>query len=233
MPSVNERRQCALGRLLFRHASVTRAEMLGTAFRRLVLAGADLRGVKWTPGDKLQVYLSSVGMRTYTPVRWDAAAGETELIAYLHGDTPAMKWAKNVASGDAVQLFGPRDSLVVGSSPSAVVFGDETSVGLVAANGDGARAVLEATHASEVEAALGALRLTGATVIERQAADAHHEAMIDAMVRTTASHPGSNVVLSGRGVATQAVRRGLKERGIDLSRSRAKAYWAPGKTGLD
>ena len=194
MPSVKAILQGALGRLLFRHANVTRAEMLGPAFRRLVLNGPDLRGVKWTPGDKLQVYLSSVGMRTYTPLRWDAAAGETELIAYLHGDTPAMKWAKNVAPGDAV---------------------------------------LEATHASEVEAALAALGLTGATVIERQAADAHHEAMIDAMVRTTASHPGSNVVLSGRGVATQAVRRGLKERGIDLSRSRAKAYWAPGKTGLD
>lgn len=230
MPSVKAMLQGALGRVLFRHASITRAEMLGTAFRRLVLNGPDLRGVKWTPGDKLQVYFSSVGMRTYTPLRWDVAKGETELVAYLHGETPAMKWARNASPGDAVQLFGPRASLVVGDS---IVFGDETSVGLVAANGEGARAVLEATHASEVEAALAALGLTGTRIIERQPGDAHHEAMIDAVARSWASHSNSELVLSGRGAAIQAVRRGLKARGVNLSRSRAKAYWALGKVGLD
>ena len=67
-----------IGRLVFRDATVTRAEALGPHFRRLVLGGPGLGGATWSPGDKLQVFLPGVGTRAYTPVRWDAAAGETE-----------------------------------------------------------------------------------------------------------------------------------------------------------
>lgn len=229
--------QGAVGRLLFRNATILRADALGPRFRRLVLRGPELAGVTWTPGDKLQVFLPGVGTRTYTPTRWDGSAGETELIAFLHGQGPGARWASDVQVGDTVQVFGPRGSLVVGGS--SVVVGDETSLGLVCAQGPEPRAVLEVTSPSDVQAALDALELSGITLVERAADDAHGPALVDAVARalaepSPAGHArAAELVSSGRAAAIQIVRRGLKARGIDLGRGRTKAYWAPGKTGLD
>ena len=176
--------QGAVGRLLFRNATILRADALGPRFRRLVLGGPELAGVTWTPGDKLQVFLPGVGTRTYTPTRWDGSAGETELIAFLHGQGPGARWASDVQVGDTVQVFGPRGSLVVGGS--SVVVGDETSLGLVCAQGPEPRAVLEVTSPSDVQAALDALELSGITLVERAADDAHGPALVDAVARALA-----------------------------------------------
>jgi NADPH-dependent ferric siderophore reductase len=220
-----------LGRLLFRDATVTATETLTPHFRRLVLQGDALRGVSWTPGDKLQVFLPEVGTRAYTPTRWDASAGETELLVYLHGDTPSAQWARSVAVGAAAQLFGPRGSLSV--AEPCVVFGDETSVGLVKAAGAGVEAVLEATDAEETQRALAALQLAPTAVVARQPGDAHADALVNGVAAALSRRPGARLVLTGRAAAIQGVRAGLKARGVSLASARAKAYWAPGKIGLD
>lgn len=233
MPSAKAALQGLLGRLVFRDATITRAEEIGRHFRRLVLSGPALRGVSWTPGDKLQVFLPEVGTRTYTPLRWDSSAGETELLAYLHGDGPGTQWARTVNPGAAIQVFGPRGSLAVGGASPAVVFGDETSVALAQANGMPGRTVLEVTDPGETQAALDALRFSGATLVARQANEAHREALVDAVGQMLQAHPGAPLVLSGRAAAIQGVRQGLKARGVSLGTVKAKAYWAPGKVGLD
>lgn len=233
MPSAKAAIQGLLGRLVFRDATVTRAEEIGRHFRRLVLSGPALRGVTWTPGDKLQVFLPEVGTRTYTPLRWDPSTGETELLAYLHGDGPGTQWARTVSAGAAIQVFGPRSSLAVGGASPAVVFGDETSVALARANGVPGRTVLEVTDPGETQSALEALRFSGATLVARQANEAHREALAGAVVQALQAHPGAPLVLSGRAAAIQGVRQGLKARGVSLGTVKAKAYWAPGKVGLD
>ena len=40
-------------------------------------------------------------------------------------------------------------------------------------------------------------------------------------------------MFSGRAAAIQGVRKALKRRGVNLAGAKAKAYWAPGKVGLD
>ncbi len=67
------------------------------------------------------------------------------------------------------------------------------------------------------------------TLVERGA----HERLVEAVARALSAHPGAQLVLSGRAAAIQAVRQGLRARGVDLGGARAKAYWAPGKVGLD
>jgi len=42
-----------------------------------------------------------------------------------------------------------------------------------------------------------------------------------------------SVVLTGKAQSIQYVSRALKIAGVGSSRIKAKAYWAPGKTGLD
>ncbi|MFY0530019.1 siderophore-interacting protein [Archangium gephyra] len=233
MTSAKAAVQGLIGRILFRDATVTRVEDVGRRFRRLVLSGPALRGVNWTPGDKLQIFLPGIGTRTYTPLRWDPSTGETELLAYLHGDGPATQWAKTASPGAALQVFGPRSSLVVGGTSPAVVFGDETSLALARANGVPGRTVLEVTDPGETRAALDALGFSGATLVARQANEAHREALVDAVIKALQAHPGAPLVLSGRAAAIQVVRQGLKARGIGLATVKAKAYWAPGKVGLD
>jgi NADPH-dependent ferric siderophore reductase len=44
---------------------------------------------------------------------------------------------------------------------------------------------------------------------------------------------GGSVVLTGRALAVQQLRQHLKTLNIDRSRVMTKAYWAPGKMGLD
>ncbi|KFE71975.1 siderophore-interacting protein [Hyalangium minutum] len=233
MPSATAAIQGLIGRLFFRDATVTRVEDIGRSFRRLVLSGPALREVSWTPGDKLQIFLPGIGSRTYTPLRWDSSTGETELLAYLHGDGPGTQWAKTVSAGAAIQVFGPRGSLVVGGTPPAVVFGDETSLALARANGVPGRTVLEVTSPGETQAALDALSFSGVTLVARQSNDAHREALVDAVVQALQAHPGAPLVLSGRAAAIQGVRQGLKARKVEFAAVKAKAYWAPGKVGLD
>ena len=233
MPSAKAAIQGLLGRLVFRDATVTRVEDIGRHFR---LAGALRARLAWSG---LDPWRQAPGLpaggwdEDLYALRWDSSTGETELLAYLHGDGPGTQWARTVSAGAAIQIFGPRSSLAVGGTSPAVVFGDETSVGLALANGVPGRTVLEVTVPDETQAALDALGFSGATLVGRQANEAHREALVDAVVQALQVHPGAPLVLSGRAAAIQGVRQGLKARGVGLAAVKAKAYWAPGKVGLD
>ena len=62
------------GRFLFRSSTVQNVDMLGQ-FVRFDAAGASLRGAPWRPGDKVQVFLPGIGMRTSTPLQWGIFTG--------------------------------------------------------------------------------------------------------------------------------------------------------------
>ncbi|WP_343732074.1 hypothetical protein [Duganella sp.] len=71
------------------------------------------------------------------------------------------------------------------------------------------------------------LQLQNAGVESDPAAlQAHMDALLQA-------HPMADVVLSGKAGAIQQMARLVREHGISAARRQSKAYWAPGKTGLD
>jgi NADPH-dependent ferric siderophore reductase len=212
---------------MLREAKVAHVETLSPHFRLIDLEGAGLRGVSWTPGQKLQVMLGAgLLARTYTPMLWDAERGATRLLAYAHGDGPGSHWGNAVALDDIVRFFGPRRSLDLAGLASPTLFGDETSFALAASLGTAARFVFEVDSAEECRPVLEALGLAGATLVERQPGDAHLGA-VEAILE------GSNYILTGKAGAIQRLSRTLKARGVAPSAIRAKAYWAPGKRGLD
>jgi NADPH-dependent ferric siderophore reductase len=225
-------------RWLMRPARVAAIETLSSRFRLIELEGDALKDVAWAVGQKLQVAMgASLSARTYTPMSWDAGHGRTRLLAFAHGDGPGSKWASGLREGDACQFFGPRRSLDLADLGAPVVlFGDETSFGLAAALRDnlqagGALHMFETADVTESRRALDAVGLGEARLIARGIDDAHLAAVEAEMLRLAAS--GAQFVLTGKASSIQRVSRALKAAGVASSQIKAKAYWAPGKAGLD
>jgi NADPH-dependent ferric siderophore reductase len=168
----------AVGRLVLRHARVTEVAPLSAHLRRIELAGDELRGVAWTAGDKVQVLLPSRDVRTYTPIRWDRERGTTTIVVHDHGDSPGAVWGRTVAAGDACGFVGPQRSLARTRGRPAILFGDETSIGVAhalraAAHGAPLVCVLEVGPGDQLEPALAALELADAILVPRRPTDAH------------------------------------------------------------
>ncbi len=229
----------ALIKLLMRDARVSASETLGSRFRLVTLEGQELRHVAWTAGEKIQVSLGSAFTnRTYTPINWDATAGTTQILVFAHGDGPGSDWARNLKAGDHCHIFGPRRSIDTGTLPdNLTVFGDETSIGIVKAlqmtRGRGViGAVLEVDSVSEISPIVVALALKNTQLVERGMGNAGREAVMRTM-DIRASDADNGFVLTGKAQSIQSVRADLRSLGIPTRNIITKAYWAPGKRGLE
>ncbi|MDR6625611.1 siderophore-interacting protein [Caulobacter segnis] len=224
-----------LRRLLMRPATVAANEPIAGRFHLITLEGPALRDAAWTPGQKVQIAMgASFLTRTYTPLDWDAVAGRFRILGYAHGDGPGSAWIRDAGPGAVCDVFGPRDSIDPrAASASLALFGDETSIGLAHALAAGRRA----THHFELDdpqsggAVLEHLGFAHATLFERRATDVHVDRMEVALAPLAVA--GAAFVLTGKAGTVQRLRQALKLLGVPSSRISTKAYWAPGKTGLD
>jgi NADPH-dependent ferric siderophore reductase len=230
----------AVTKLLCKRATVSSVRDIASGFRLVALAGEALQGVDWTPGQKVQLMLGGWVQRTYTPLSWDAERGVFELLAYVHGDGPGAAWARALVPGALCLVFGPRSSLDLQRlARPALLFGDETSFGLALAlrfthaTGAGVHLVLEVSSKQVSSAVLDALDLSGALLIERTANDAHLNEVRELATRLVADHSIGAGVLSGRAPSIAHVGKHLRQLGLPRAQLQTKAYWAPGKTGLD
>lgn len=229
----------SLKRLFFRELTVARVVRLSEHFLRIDLAGKALRGVRFSPGDKLQIAFEG-GPRTYTPFSFDAELGALSVLVYLHGDGPSERWARSAREGDQVFAFGPRSSLALPSgSYGLALFGDETSFAVGRASFEARSTdsafsfVFEVTDASESRSVLDALGLPNTAIVERRE-DASHLAHVEARLREAlARNAGTQLVLCGNARSIQALRARLKAEPVAHAGQLVKAYWAPGKRGLD
>jgi NADPH-dependent ferric siderophore reductase len=208
----------ALGRLVLREARVAQVIDLASRLRRVVVTGDDLRGVVWIPGDKAQLVLPDRSVRTYTPCSWDAGAGSTSFLVFVHGDAPGAAWGRTVRAGDPVRFLGPQRSLR--AEGPCVVVGDETAFGLAEA--------LDAFGVFEVsdhDAAAAFVREGRGVAVPR----GDLSAVADQVAAVAA---GRALVLAGRASSIQGLRPLLAARGVPWPKQ-VKAYWADGKRGLD
>ena len=230
----------AINRLFMKSATVREARQLGEDFRLVTLSGESLRGGRWAPGQKVQVALGGWAYRTFTPISWDAAEGSTQLLLFLHGEAPAARWGRALKEGDACTLFGPRDSLDVNAlGRPALLFGDETSIGLAYAlrstphGAGGVRVVLEVTSKLVAEQVIEQLGIANVDLVERKPDDLHLSEVEAVIVDHLRSHEIKSVALSGKAPSIQRLNKRLRALGVSGLQIRTRAYWAPGKIGLD
>jgi len=237
----------AMLKLVADAASVVSVRALSPRMRLVTLRSPAFREAVIVPGDKLQLRVAGLSFRTFTPLRLSRADDTLEIVAYLHGGaTPAGKWLAAAGAGDACHVRGPRRSLDVGAiDRSTVFFGDETSIGLAAAlcgtplEGLDTQFVLEvdepddARRALEGLAALGPARLRQARLVKRRADDAHLDEVAQLLARHAGADAYRHYVLSGHARSIQRLVRGLRQAGVTPSQVMTKAYWSPGKVGMD
>jgi len=230
----------ALFRLFTKTATVGELEMLGEQFVLLTLKGESLRGVVWAPGQKVQLQFGGWVQRTFTPLAWDSVGGTMQLLAYLHGDAPATRWARSLQADQTCTIFGPRGSVDLSAlERPALLFGDETSLGLAHAlrftpNGEReVDVVLEVTSKQAVVPVLARMGLSHAHVVERRADDAHLSDVEELTARLLGARSIKSCALTGKASSIQRLNKRLRALGFSGGQVRKRAYWAPGKVGLD
>ena len=220
-----------LGGLLLREATLLSVEPLGAQLRLLHLAAPALIGVRWEPGDKVQVLLPDDHMRTYTPLRW-SPDGSTELLVYLQGSSPASRWARRLSAGQPIRFVGPQRSLRLPPGP-ACLLGDETSLAVAASYSldrpGQVQTILELSDELDATAALGAVGLSGAHIVRRPASSPRGVALAAALA--TLPTPSGSIGITGSGALIQQARAALRARGTQDMK--VKAYWVEGRAGLD
>lgn len=228
----------AITRLFMKRATVMAIDDVADRFRLVTLEGDALKGVAWIPGQKVQIAMdSALVARTYTPIEWDAAVGRTRILGYAHGEGPGSVWLLGLEVGDEHDLFGPRRSLDLSAvSGPLALFGDETSIGLAFAllNQDRTRALACRFEVDDVEISgrvIAHLELDDALLFGRTPDDAQVEELEAGLDPLAAA--GAAFALTGKAPTIQRLRQALKRRAIPARQIVSKAYWAPGKVGLD
>jgi ferric-chelate reductase (NADPH) len=216
-------------------AQVTEVSWLSPNFVKVELQADKFGTAAWTPGAKLQFrpMRGTLGLRTYTPIDWDGDRGVTRLIAYTHSEGSAAGWFRQVTTGDVCEFLGPRRSLDLRGLSGRVVFvGDESSVALACAQRSvtsDVRHVFEAADSAELTAVLDDLGFAdNHTVVPKS----EGRGPLLQRAREAAEAP-FDLVVSGDAATVHAVRRGVRQWPSKPESTKAKAYWAKGRTGLD
>jgi NADPH-dependent ferric siderophore reductase len=110
------------------------------------------------------------------------------------------------------------------------------------------RYVLEVTSAAEAKSVVDSLGLRDVTLHQRTGEGEHLEGVVRKLAQSAgtafegsddsdkADKSGGRVsqwIFTGQARSIQRVQKGLRELGVEVRRSKVRAYWSPGKTGMD
>jgi ferric-chelate reductase (NADPH) len=240
MSTLSGRLSSAIEKLLFHPATITDVEVVGESFRLLRMQGAGFQGVKWIPGQTVQIFLGNFIKRAYTPMNLDPDAGSADFLVYLHGNGPGSEWAASARAGSVYQVMRPKDSIDFTSfTQPALFFGDETSLAAAQAlsrcqgQAGAARYVFEVSSPAQAEVILRNFGVSQASLVQRREDGSHLAEVISQMADQAAQMQSPQWVFTGQARSIQSVQKGLKQAGVSLDGSKVKAYWSPGRTGMD
>lgn len=248
MPTTPARRVLEL---FFLHGTIDAVEDITPRMRRIRITGESLRGLTWTPGQHIRLRVGNFGapqtwmrglrdaLRTYSVWDYDDH-GRLDVCVLDHPEPgPGARWSQQVHIGQSVAFTRPEGRLVLQDSARYHLFvGDETASvafgAMLRALPASARvhAVLEAgTPADRLPLA----RSSDITWVYRDNAPTTDSGVLLRALRSLRlpTEPGV-AYLAGEASTCQAVRRHLiHERSWPRKAAVVKAFWAPGRRGLD
>lgn len=182
---------------------------------------------EFEPGSKVQLLLPSNDMRTYSPI---AELRGMMLLAWTRAGGPGSEWAAQAKVGETLPFVGPQKSLDADEGP-VIIVGDETSLAIASAfaleRPLQAYAVIMSDAPSDVRAAAASIGLYGLDVVPGN----DLAQMIVAIQRRIVALPGASILLTGGAGLVIPTREALRKAGVESIKT--KAYWVPGKTGID
>lgn len=182
---------------------------------------------------------SRAPIRTMTPRRVDAAAGELDLEIVDHGDGPASTWAATAAAGDRAAVSGPaRGFPVPADADGFLLAGDETAIAAISQlletlPADRPIEVHLEVMAPAARVALPDHSAASVTWHDLPPGEAPGATLVEA-VRTAAIGETTRVWAAGEAASMQRIRRHLfDERAVPRPRTWIRGYWKHGRAGDD
>lgn len=229
-----------VGERFLSEARVAETNAVSRSFRFIDLESPAFRGLRWRPGEKVQINVGDWNVRTYTPLSLDPEEGRLGVLAYVHGNGPGSRWAATARPGDVCRVLGPRASLNVSQNPEPVVlFGDETAVAMATTLKRSASRpaemafVFESAVPDEIQTIARDVGLESIEVLAPACGAEEAARSVLCAVEDLGGSGTCRVILAGKAQSIQAVRERLRTLGFPMGRVRSKAYWSEGRSGLD
>ena len=193
MPTLSRILSGAVEKLLFHPVTITDVEVVCESFRLLSMQGIGFKGVKWIPGQTVQIFLGNLTKRAYTPISLDPDAGSACFLFYLHGKGPGSGWAASARAGNICSVMRPKDSIDFTSfTEPALFFGDETSLAVAQAlhrcrrQIAPARYVFEVNSPAHAEVILRKFGVSQASLVQKREDGSHLADVISQMAEQAA-----------------------------------------------
>jgi NADPH-dependent ferric siderophore reductase len=240
-------------------AAVARVEELSPRMVQVTVQGADLGGLAGAgPAASIRVLLPEPGtaelvvpawagneflrpdgsratIRTLTPKRVDADAGELAVAVVIHGDGAASQWARAAAPGQPVAVSGPGRGYAIPEDGTAYLLaGDETALPAIGQLLEALPVGAEVEAHVELAASEGRIPLPGRAGVmirwhELRPGDPPGAALVDAVSRAPVDGR-THVWVAGEAASVQRIRRMLfEERGLARDRATVRGYWKHGR----
>jgi len=171
--------------------------------------------------------------RDYTPRRYDRAAAELDIEFVLHGEGPAVSWARRAKVGDTLGLGGPRGSSILPEGMDwYLLIGDETALPAMArrlaeATPDECILVLVEVDSSDAVVDLPTAAQASVTWLRRDAGEGGLPEAVDGLILPEGH---GFAWAAGEYASIRQVRHRLIEvHGLERQRIKASSYWKHGE----
>jgi NADPH-dependent ferric siderophore reductase len=212
---------------------------VGPRMRRITVTGHALAGFVALPGQDVVVHVSDGHgggvSRRYTIRNLDTGARRLDLDVVLHGHGPGAAWAASVATGDDVEVFGPRGKVLLADARWQLFVGDESAIPAIAEMiaalpvGTTAVAVIEVTDADD-EQPVPASGPVDVRWLYRHETPAGESQLLDrAVASIEIPDVDRHAYLFAESRVVRRLRDDLGSRGLQPHEISAKGYWNLGR----
>jgi len=203
---------------------------------------AELDELTWRPGQDLLLSFpqthGEAARRHYTIRRFDPATRLLDIDFVLHGDSPAVRWARQAAPGQAIEAQGPRGRTRIAEDVDRHLFlGDETCIPGIFAMAEAlppharARALIEVDGPAEQQALSAQADVHIEWLFRNGGLPGPGTLLLDRLAELTPSPENTHAYVIGETSNVRAQRHHLLASGFDKARITAEGYWRPGRIG--